>query len=251
MSINLTEREKQILELVREDNSLSVSAMSKSFGVSEVTIRSDLTSLAEKGFVLRTRGGAVPTFHPGILERQRESVEKKESIARVAAEMVSDGDHIMISAGTTTALVARYLLGKRDIHIVTNSTLLLPYIRMNPSVDVVFLGGKFTPSAEAMVGGVTLRELEQFHVKRAFLGTDGFSLQGGVTAHLGELAEVVRKMVKQADEATFLADSSKYGTVGFSRILPIDEVKQLVTDSEITDDACTELGNRGVTVTKS
>jgi DeoR/GlpR family transcriptional regulator of sugar metabolism len=102
-----------------------------------------------------------------------------------------------------------------------------------------------------MVGAVTLRELEQFHVKRAFLGTDGFSLEGGVTAHLGELAEVVRKMVKQADEATFLADSNKYGTVGFARILPIDEVKLLVTDSEISNEACAALGDKGVTVTKS
>lgn len=249
--MNLSNREKQILELIREDTALSVSAMSTHFKVSGVTIRSDLNSLAEKGFVLRTRGGAVPTFNPGILGRQRKNVEEKESIARAAAGMVNDGDHILISAGTTTALVARYLLGKRDIRIVTNSTLILPYVRMNPSASVVFLGGEFAPAAEAMVGAVTLRELEQFHVKLAFLGVDGFSLDGGVTAHLGELAEVVRKMVRQADKAIFLGDSTKYGTVGFARILPIDETNALITDSAITDEACTQLKKRGVSVVKS
>jgi len=249
VSPGLTDRENQILELIREGRTHSVSAMSKHCCVSEVTIRSDLGSLAEKGFVLRTHGGAVPAFHPNILERQRKDVGKKERIARAAADMVSDGDHIILSGGTTTALVTKHLLGKRDLHIVTNSTLLLPYVRMNPALSTIFLGGEFIASAEAMVGAVTLRELEQFHVTHAFLGTDGFSLDGGVTAHLGEVAEVVRKMAKQADEAVFLADARKFGTIGFARILPIDEIDQVVTDSSISKEACTQLEKRGVSVT--
>ncbi len=232
----LSDRERRILDILADDAGVSVSGLGEQLDVSSVTIRSDLKSLAEKGFIVRTKGGAFPAFHPGILERQKSMVEEKKRVARAAAELVQDGDNIIIVAGTTAGLIVKYLLGKRDVHIVTNSTMVLPYGRINPSLRITFVGGEFRPSAEAMVGPIALRELEQFHVDRAFVGTDGFTVEHGLTAHLVELAEVVKKTADQAGEIVLVADSTKYGKAGFAHILPLSRVGTIIIDNGLSEE---------------
>ena len=245
---NLTEREQEIIDFLAEDSALTVADISRRLEVSTVTVRNDLTGLAEKGFIVRTHGGAFPAFHRSILDRQRDRIKIKARIARLAAGLVNDGDGIMIEAGTTTALVAKYLLGKRDIHVVTNSTLVIPYARFNPTIHLTVVGGEFRPPTESLVGPIALRDLAEFHVRIAFIGTDGFSLAGGLTTHLVEGAEIVRKMAAQADRTILVADSSKWDKVGFARVLPMDGIDTLVTDAELNPEVGADLRALGVEV---
>ncbi len=246
--IHLSEREQEILRFLALDGHVSVGRISKHLKVSQVTVRSDLNALEEKGFVVRTHGGAVPAFHKGVIERQKEHVAEKERIARRAAELIANGDSVMISAGTTTSLIPKYLIGKRDIQIVTNSTFILPYIRINPMVDVIFVGGEFKASGEAMVGPLALHTMEQFHVKKAFIGADGFSLEHGITAHLVELAEAVKKMAEQADEVVILSDSSKFAKVGFARIAPVTKIDCIITDDGLAPAEQARFEKKGICV---
>ena len=232
---NLNERKRQILAILAENNSISVSDLSKSLQVSAVTIRNDLHNLEEQGFIVRTRGGALPVFHQSILDRQRNRIEEKKRIAKNAASHVNDGDTIMIEAGTTTALVAGYLLGKRDVHIVSNSSLLLRYARTNPSLHLTLTGGEFRPMTESFVGSIALRELEQFHVRLAFIGTDGFSIENGLTTHLVEGAEINRMMSQRADKIILVADSAKFGRAGFAAVVPLANIDLLITDAGLAE----------------
>lgn len=245
---NLTGREKKILEMLSENSSGSVTDLSRRLDVSSVTIRNDLNSLAEKGAIIRTRGGALPAFHPSILDRQKHRPDVKNRIARKAAELIEDGDTVMIGAGTTTALVAKYLLGKRDVHVVTNSTLIITYARLNPSLHLTVVGGEFRPSTESLVGPITLRALEQFHVKTAIVGTDGFSLEKGLTTHLVDGAEVVKQMAGQADRTVLIADSSKYGKEGFVKILPLTTFDVMISDGEMPETTVNSLEKNGLRV---
>jgi DeoR family galactitol utilization operon repressor len=186
-----------------------------------------------------------------VLERQSLNVEAKSRIAQAAAALVNDGDTIMIEAGTTTALVARHLLGKRFVNIVTNSTLILPFARTNPGIHLTVVGGEFRPASESMVGPLALAELERFHVRLAFVGTDGFSLDGGLTTHLVEGAEIVRRMAERSETVVLVADSSKYGKVGFVRVLPVEGVHLLVTDTGLEERAERELAAVGLQVIKA
>jgi DeoR family galactitol utilization operon repressor len=236
LTIGLSQRERELLDLLAEDANRTVAVLSKALGVSAVTVRSDLASLADKGLIVRTHGGAFPAFRPNILERQRHMVEAKTRIVKAAAAMVANGDTIMMCAGTTTSLMARYLLGKSDVKVVTNSTLILPYARINPALHVTLAGGEFRPADEAMVGPNTLGVLEQFHVRIAFLGTDGFSLESGITANSVETATAARKMAQQAQQTIVLADSSKYGRAGFAHIMGMNQVSLVITDDQIADE---------------
>ncbi len=250
INTNLTQREREIVRLLAEDRGIPVAKLSEQLGVSAVTIRSDLNNLAKKGVVVRTRGGAAPAFHPHVVERQNLRVEEKNRIAQAAADLVNDGDTIMIEAGTTTSLIAKYLLGKSFVNIVTNSSLILPFARLNPGIHLTVVGGQFRPATESFVGPIALQELERFHVRLAFVGTDGFSMEGGLTTHLVEGAEIVRKMAERSGNTILVADSSKFGKLGFVRVLPVQGVKSLITDRELPNTAEAQLIEAGVEVTR-
>lgn len=243
-----TERQQEILSILAQEPATSVSQIAHTLSVSEVTIRSDLSALEESGYVVRTHGGASPSFHRDILERQRYRPREKQRIAQAAAARVQDGDTLMIEAGTTTALVARYLLGKRDVHIVTNSSLVLPFARVNPGIRVTVTGGEFRPITESFVGPIATRQLEEFHVRYAFVGTDGFGLEHGLTTHLVEGAEIVRTMARCADKTVLVADSSKLGKAGFVRVIPVSRIDEFVMDDNISNEQAEALRDQGVDV---
>jgi len=251
MVAELTEREKVILDRLSTDGSVSVCALAKDFELSEVTIRGDLKELEEKGWINRTRGGAAPALHRDILERQRIFPEQKNAIARAAADLVRDGDVIMIEAGTTTALIARYLAKKRDIHIVTNSTLVFSYARMYPNLQITMTGGEFRRATESMVGPIALETISRLNVRLAFVGTDGFSLERGMTTHLMEGAEIVKAMKAHSETTVLIADSSKYNKIGFSNVLPLSAMDLIISDWGLNDQAEKELLEAGIKIMKA
>ena len=245
----LMDRERTMLKLLSERGSLSVSLLSRELGVSEVTVRSDLKELEEKGYLIRSRGGAYPALHQSIIERQQQRIAEKSRIARCAAELVRDGDRIMIEAGTTTALLVRYLIGKRDVQVVTNSTLVFSYARLNPALQITLTGGEFRRETESMVGPVALRTIAGLNVRIAFVGTDGFSIEKGMTTQLFEGAAIVKAMSACAEETLLLADSSKYGKTGFVNVLPLSEVDGVITDSCLAEDAARALSKASIKCT--
>ena len=249
--LSVSERREFVLEILAEDSRVSVAELAKKLGVTVVTARTDLAALEEEGFLVRTHGGALPAYHPKILERIRNGKERKSLIAKAAAAEIQNGDTVMISAGTTAALIAKYLLGKRDIHIVTNNTLLLTYARTNPQLRVTLIGGEFRAAEEGMVGPLAIESLDQFHVGKAFIGIDGASVKQGFTAHFVETADLVRKMAEQADEVVVISDSGKFANPGFARILPFDGVDALVTDRDLSSDFEEELNKCNVRIIKA
>ena len=251
MTINLKKRERIILDRLTADGSVSVGALARDLGLSEVTIRGDLRELEDKGWINRKRGGATSSIHRVILERQRLFPERKNVIARAAANLVQDGDVIMIEAGTTTALIARYLAEKQDVHIVTNSTLVFSYARMYPNLQITMVGGEFRRSTESMVGPIALETISRVNVRLAFVGTDGFTIERGMTTHLIEGAEIVKAMKTRAQTTVLVADSSKYGRFGFINVLPLSAMDMILTDSDLEERAQAELTEAGINIVKA
>lgn len=237
----LSEREHSILNRLMVQGAVSVADLSSELEVSEVTIRSDLSSLEERGLLSRTHGGALPSIHPHIFQRQNMNIEEKHRIAKAAADLVEDGDAIMIEAGTTTSLLPRYLAGKRDILIITNSIPAFESAKSNPALKITLVGGEFRDSTDSFVGRITLDTIRRFNVRCAFVGTDGFSLKSGITTHLIEGGDVISVMRERAENLVLLADSSKYGKTGVVTILPLSQINTLITDTGLSDAVKEEL----------
>jgi DeoR family galactitol utilization operon repressor len=242
---SLTDRERELLDLLADDPGSKVSEMSRRLGVSEVTVRKNLESLRKKGVILRSHGGAAPAFYPDILVRQGTMQAEKSRIARKAASLVRDGDTIMLNSSTTGVLIVRYLAGKRGVKVVTNSTLVLPFARTNPLLHVVLVGEEFRPATEALVGPLATGMLDAYHARLAFVGTAGFSLENGITAHEADEAAVVKKLAERADTTILVADSSKWGKAAFIRFLEIEQVHTIITDEGLSTEARERLVEAG------
>lgn len=237
MTVERQGREDAILSRLADDGALSVVSLSQELGVSEVTIRTDLRSLEEQGLLVRTRGGAKPTTGQHILQRQRVNVPQKERIAAKAASLVSDDDSLLMEAGTTTSLIVKHLAGRRGVQIVTNSTLVFTNARINPALNIILTGGVFRRDTESLVGPQAERTIASFNTRIAFLGTDGFSADRGLTTRLVEGGEVAAAMRQRAEETWLVADSSKYGQAGFVTFLPLTAITGIITDDGISPEA--------------
>jgi len=238
---NLPNRQREILELLTLDTTIKIPELCERLGVSSTTIRSDLKSLAAKGIITRVRGSIFPAFHPNITSKQKSKVDEKVRIAQAAADLVQDDDTIMIAGGTTAALVARFLLGKRDIHLISYSTLILPYVRTNPGIRLTLVGGEFRPYTESLVGTYAIEQLERFYARVVFLGADGFSLEHGLTANRVEDAVIAQKMAERGEIKVLLADSSKYGRRDSVSFLPMSKIDMLICDNGLPQDICKQL----------
>ena len=241
-------REAYILDRLARDGSLSVSALSRDLGVSEVTVRASLRELEGRGLLARTHGGAQASSFQTVLERQRQRASEKERIAGAAAGLVADSDTIMVEAGTTTAGLIRHLTGRSGVQVVTNSTLAFAAARLNPALRLLLTGGHFHAESESLVGSGALRAIADFNVRLAFIGTDGFTAERGLTTQFAEGADVIRAMHARAEETWLLADSAKYGRAGFVSVLPLREITGVVTDAGIGEDSAQALRDAGVRV---
>lgn len=241
MTVDRADREGAILARLSGEGALTVSALATDLGVSEVTIRGDLRALEEQGMLVRTRGGARPTTLKSILQREKLNVELKQRIATAAAAMVRDEDNVMIEAGTTTALVARLLAGRAGVQIVTNSALVFNNARINPSLSVILTGGVFRRESESFVGPLAERAVGDFNARLAFLGTDGFSPERGLTTRFVEGGQVAALMRGRAEETWLLADSTKFGQAGFVSFLPLAGITGVITDDGLPPGAVESL----------
>lgn len=243
------EREDRIVRMLADDPTLTIARLSKELGVSPTTVSNDLNSLTNKGTLIRAKGsGIVASFHPNILARQESMTAEKNRIGQYAASLISDGDTIMIAGGTTSSLVVKFLLGKRDIRIITHSTLVIPYARVNPGIHITSTGGEFKASTETYVGPHAMEELNKFYAKTAFIGTDGLSLEDGLTTYLVEDAAIVRSMAERAEKSVLVVDSSKINKRGSVKVLPLTEIDMVVCDNGMPKDVMEELMNEEVQV---
>lgn len=234
-------REEAILTRLSDDGTLTVASMAESLGVSEVTIRGDLRGLEQRGMLVRTRGGARPSSFKTILQREKVNVEAKERIAAFAASMITDDDTVMMEAGTTVAAITGHLAHRRGVQIVTNSTLVFNVARTNPEVNIILAGGVFRRESESLVGPDAERTVSDFNTRLAFLGTDGFSPERGLTTRFVDGAQVAALMSRRAEETWLVADSSKFGQAGFVSFLPLDKVTGIITDSGLSEGAAEAL----------
>lgn len=246
MSSDRSARESAILDQLAKDGRIHVSVLAKQLEVSEVTVRATLRDLEARGLLRRTHGGAVPSSIHHVLARRSHRAEAKERIAKAAAELVRDGDHLMIEAGTTTALLPRFLAGKKDLHIVTNSILVVNHARVNPELHVTLTGGSFHRESESLVGSVAQRTIAAFNARIAFVGTDGLRADGALTTQFAEGADIITAMHQAAKETWLLTDSTKYGQAGFVNVLAVDDLAGIITDRELDQQAGQLLTDHGV-----
>jgi len=237
------QRQQLIVEEVRRRGAVRVSELTELLAVSDMTIRRDLDVLASSGLVDKVHGGATvrgrpSTDEPGFEAKSHRQLEEKEAIARAAAKLVKPRQAVALTAGTTTWRLAHHLHSIPDLTVVTNSIQVANVLHREQRHDltVVLTGGVRTPS-DALVGPVAVTTLRSLHVDLLFIGVHGLADDAGLTTPNLLEAEANQALIGAADRVVVVADHTKWGVRGLSRIARLDEVDTLVTDSRLSAEA--------------
>lgn len=243
-------RTHKILELLTKENKMEVSLLSEKLGVSQVTVRKDLDQLESKGIIKREHGFALLCSADDLNGRIAYHYESKREIAKKAAELISDGDTIMLESGSCCALLAETLTAqKKDLTIITNSAFIADYIRGKSAFQVILLGGIYQQDAQVMVGPMIKQCVENFYVDLFFIGADGYSSRVGFTNRDQMRAQAVRDMAHQAEQVIILTESEKFSRHGVVPLNLKERVKRVITDKQIDPVTISELENRQIIVT--
>jgi DeoR/GlpR family transcriptional regulator of sugar metabolism len=230
------ERQQQILEALQENNRVTVPELSARFGTSDVTIRRDLTELAAGGKLIRAHRGALkvtpaPPEAP-VVQRMAQDHELKESIAAAAVELVQDGDSIFIGSGSTMAVFARRLAGKKRLTVFTNALNIAADLAGGPDeLTVVVTGGVVRAAELSLLGHIAELTLPEVRVNKVFMGAQALSIESGWTTDAMAEVQTTRRIFEMSAELIVLADHTKLGHTAAAYIAPLQRITTLVTDA--------------------
>jgi len=242
MSMYAEERQQAMAQLVSERGRLSVNAIAEQFDVTTETVRRDLSALERMGLLRRVHGGAVPAtalavIEAGLGERDKANTAEKDRIARAALDLLPAPEGmVLIDAGSTTSRLASLLPRDLRLTVVTHAVPVAARLAGSPQVDLHLLPGRVRHTTQAAVGADTVATLGKLRADVAFLGTNGISVDHGLSTPDREEAATKRAMVTAARRVVCLADSSKVGIEAPLRFAAFSDVDVLVTDDKIRDD---------------
>jgi DeoR/GlpR family transcriptional regulator of sugar metabolism len=245
------DRREYIAALVRRQGSVRARDLVEQLGVTDETIRRDLSRLAERGVVRREHGGAIatgPHDETTTAVRLREHADEKIAIGRRAAELVVPGTRIVLDSGTTSLCLARALRRTPDLMVVTTAVTNALELLGNPGTTVVMTGGVIRPNTFGASGPLAAATLHELRVDQAFLAIHSVSAKAGLTYPSFEEVDAKRAMIEAASEVILLADHSKFGRESLVRVAPIDAVHRIVTSPGVDPDELAAIRDRGVEV---
>lgn len=255
------ERRRQITSLAAVQGRVTVTELARQFNVTAETIRRDLAQLNAAGKLYRVHGGAVParqfqTEYVPLETRKQSAAPAKQAIGRAAVNFVPmDGGTVFLDSGTTTAMIAESIVDFAEsitdefsLSIVTNSPHNALLLSTDPRINVQLLGGQIRSQSQAVVGEVALQSLGLLHADVAFIGTDAFTTNHGLSTHDAAEAAIKRAMIAYSDQVVTLCDSTKFGLDYIVSFAETDEVDVVITDDSAPSSYIIELKEHNIEV---
>lgn len=244
------ERHALIMDMLIQQNSILVTDLSERLQVSSVTIRKDLTELERAKKLYRSHGRAI-LINPYINNRnvnvkEKLCIDEKRIIGKVAASMITHDDSILIASGTTVHALARSIEADHKLTVITASLQVSELLSGQENIDIIQLGGMLRHSSLSVVGNYAESILPNFFCSKLFLGVDGIDLDFGITTTDMREANLNQVMMRTAQKTIVLADSSKFGRRGFSKIADMDEIDLIITDTNVQPTVAKRIEEMGI-----
>lgn len=233
------ERKNEILATLQKEQRVLVAELSQKYDVTEETIRRDLEKLEKEGFVKKTYGGAVLNNNTNVelplRIREKTNRKEKQIIAKLVAELVEEGETIMLDSSSTSLMVAKNLKQMKKLTVITNSVEVLIELAGNKGINVISTGGMLRDASLSLVGKTAERTLMNFNVDKAIISCKGIDMEKGITESNENEAEIKNVMRACAKETILAIDNSKFDNVSFVKVPDLKESDSIVTDQEIQD----------------
>ena len=228
-----TLRKPEIINIARREGKVTVDGLVAHFGVTQQTIRRDLTDLAESGQLERVHGGAIlpsKTVNIGYSERRELNQSIKVDIARLCAKQIPNDCSLFLNIGTTTEAVATELLHHQGLLVVTNNMNMANILSANPAIEVVVTGGELRRSDGALIGDLAKATLRQFRFDYAVIGCSALREDGDILDYDIHEVGVSKAVIDQSETVLLASDSSKFERKAPARIASVADVDVFVTD---------------------
>ncbi len=228
-------RQSQLLDEVRARGSASVEALAERFSVTLQTVRRDVKLLSDAGLLARFHGGVrVPsstTENIEYLQRQLLNEGPKQRIARAVAAAVPAGCSLLINIGTTTEAIARELLHKKGLRVITNNLNVAAILSDNPDCEVIVAGGIVRSRDRGIVGEVTVDFIQQFRVDIGLIGISGIEPDGSLRDFDYREVKVARAIIEHSREVWVAADQSKFNRPAMVELARFNQIDRVYTDA--------------------
>ncbi|MCA7014317.1 DeoR/GlpR family DNA-binding transcription regulator [Dickeya dadantii] len=230
------ERQAKIVEFLREENFVDLRTLTDRFEVSVATVRRDLCDLEEAGMLRRTHGGAV-NINQVALDATNEAravwnQAEKAAIAVVVAAMIADGDTVLLDAGTTALEVAKQLVGRQSLTLISNGLDIVAEFSRSEGQSIYSVGGEFTATNRSFRGPLAEYFIRQFNVDKLILNAASIDVDRGLICTSSPVnASVARAMIDVSNRVIVVADHSKFTKSSLSVITRIEDVGVIVTDA--------------------
>ena len=227
------ERQSKIAELVACRGKVLTSQLTTFLGVSEPTLRKDLTVLEERGLLKRTHGGAIairPPAERDLEVRSTQNLSAKQAIAMACLREINNGEAVFLDSGTTVELVARELgKSRRHVTVVTNAPRAAMEVAANSAISHILLGGQLRLVGGSLTGPLTTQMLNLFRINTALIGVSGITEDGITVSDFAE-AQLKIAVIERAQKVVVPLDHTKIGVVDFTKVCGLDQIDVVVTD---------------------
>lgn len=247
-------RRLRIAEYVRQHESgiVTVAELCQLLAVSDMTIRRDLAFLERQSFLRRVHGGAVAYQQAdgdkSFVYRSTQADPQKRIIGWLAAQMVNDGDRVILDAGTTTLQVANHLACKSHLTIITNNIPVAKELSQFTNLVIILLGGIVKHNEMCTVGNMVQQSLSLLSADKYFLSATSFSIRmGAMETDMAE-TEVKQSMLRSAGETILVLDSSKFEVTSLIQVAPLRQIHKIITDDRLPADTFRAIEAQGVKV---
>lgn len=231
------ERFEKILRELNKKEKLSYKELDSIIKVSSSTIRRDVEKMSRSGLLIKIKGGISQlkklNFDPEITARFNENVEEKKEIAEKAFKIIESGDFIYLDAGTTVFYLAEKLKNI-DVTVTTNGITHIEELLKN-RVKTILVGGEIKAATKSIVGIETIEFLSKYRFDKCFLGTNGISLEAGLTTPEINEAMVKREVLKVSGEKYVLADKEKFDKISNIKFSSLENCKIITTNEAIKE----------------
>ena len=233
------ERRREIIAKLTLDGKVIVSELAREFGVTEETIRRDLEKLDQDGLASKTHGGAVPVLNPTIdlpySVRESANVVQKQAIAEKIAELIGDGERVMLDSSSTSLYVIRKLKEKKNLTIITNSVKILLELADMQNWTVLSTGGVLKKGALSLTGSSAEKMISSYHVDTAICSCKGLDMALGVTDSNENDSIIKQAMISSAERRILALDSEKFDKKSFVKVCDMTDMSVIVTDKSPSD----------------
>lgn len=250
--ISTATRRSLMLERLDAEGRLNVRALSKEMKVSEVTIRHDLNWLEQKKLLLRARGGAIKADRVAdeftLSEKNKLHYEEKLRIGKAAADLIENGDTIILDSGTTTMEINNNIANIQSLTVITNALNIANKLAERENINVIVPGGFLRKNSLSLVGTTAEDSFKNYYCDKLFLAVDGFNTTDGLSTPNVEEAHMNRVMISVSRQVIVVTDSSKFHRRSFAFIAPVSAVDIVITDAGIPAEDQKRLETAGVKV---